>query len=42
MLRRFAPILVAVLAVLAACQSTPAITDPVDIITQGLQATADL
>ena len=42
MVRRFAPILVAVLAVLAACQSTPAITDPVDIITQGLEATADL
>ncbi len=42
MLRRFAPILVAVMAVLAACQSTPAITDPVDIITQGLTATADL
>jgi len=41
-LRRFAPILVAVLAVLAACQSTPAITDPVEIITQGLDATADL
>ena len=42
MLRRFAPVLVAVLAVLAACQSTPAITDPVDIITQGLDATANL
>lgn len=42
MLRRFAPVLVAVLAVLAACQSTPAITSPVDIITQGLDATADL
>lgn len=42
MLRRFAPILVAVLAVLAACQSTPAITDPVEIITQGLDATANL
>jgi hypothetical protein len=41
-LRRFAPILVAVLGVLAACQSTPAITDPVEIITQGLEATADL
>src|SRR4026208_1612883 len=41
-LRRFAPILAAVLAILAACQSAPAITDPVDIITQGLQATADL
>ena len=42
MLRRFAPVLVAVLAVLAACQSTPAITNPVDIITQGLDATANL
>ena len=42
MLRRLAPILVAVLAVLAACQSTPAITSPVDIITQGLDATAKL
>jgi hypothetical protein len=41
-LRRFAPVLVAVLAVLAACQSTPAITNPVDIITQGLDATANL
>ena len=42
MLRRFAPILVAVLALMAACQSTPAITDPVDIITQGLDATSKL
>ena len=42
MLRRLAPIFVAMLAVLAACQSTPAITDPVDIITQGLDATANL
>ena len=42
MLRRFAPILVAVIAVLAACQSTPAITDPVEIITQGLDATSNL
>ena len=42
MLRRFAPILVAVLAVSSACQGTPAITDPVEIITQGLEATADL
>jgi hypothetical protein len=41
-LRRFAPILIAVVAVLAACQSTPAIADPVEIITQGLDATADL
>ena len=42
MLRRFAPILAVVIAVLAACQSTPAITDPVDIITQGLDATSNL
>jgi hypothetical protein len=41
-LRRFSPVLVAVLAVLAACQSTPAIASPVDIITQGLEATANL
>jgi hypothetical protein len=30
------------MVVLAACQSTPAITDPVEIITQGLDATANL
>lgn len=42
MLRRFAPILVAVLGLLAACQTTPAITDPVEIIIQGLDATANL
>lgn len=42
MLRRFAPILVAILAVAAACQSTPAITDPVEIVTQGLDATSNL
>ena len=42
MLRRLAPILVAMLAVLAACQSAPAITDPLAIITQGLDATANL
>jgi hypothetical protein len=41
-LRRFAPVLVVMAALLAACQSTPAITDPADIITQGLQATANL
>jgi hypothetical protein len=41
-LRRFAPILAAVAVVLVACQSTPAITDPADIISQGLQATANL
>ena len=42
MVRRFAPVMLAVLALLAACQSSPSITDPVDIITQGLDATADL
>jgi hypothetical protein len=41
-LRRFAPILAAVAVVLVACQSTPAIADPTDIISQGLQATANL
>ena len=42
MLRRFAPVLIVMVALLAACQSTPAITDPKDIITQGLDATAKL
>lgn len=42
MFRRLAPMLVAMLALLAACQSTPAIASPVDIITQGLEATANL
>lgn len=42
MLRRIAPVLVAMLALLAACQSAPAVTDPVKIITQGLEATAKL
>lgn len=42
MLRRFAPVLVTLLVLMVACQSTPAITDPVEIITQGLDATADL
>jgi hypothetical protein len=41
-LRRFAPIVVAVASLLVACQSTPAITDPADIISQGLEATANL
>jgi len=41
-LRRFAPSLLVVLAFVAACQSIPAIADPVDIISQGLQATANL
>lgn len=42
MLRRLAPVMVVMLAVLAACQSTPALTSPTDIITQGLEATAKL
>lgn len=42
MLRRLTPVLVAILVLVAACQSTPAITDPADIITQGLNATANL
>lgn len=42
MLRRLAPVLVVMVAVLAACQSTPALSDPEEIITQGLEATADL
>jgi hypothetical protein len=41
-LRRIAPVLVVMVALLAACQSKPAITDPADIITQGLDATAKL
>ena len=42
MLRRLTPVLVAILVLVAACQSTPAITDPAEIITQGLDATANL
>ena len=42
MLRRFAPVMVVMLAVLAACQSTPALTNPTDVITQGLDATSKL
>ncbi len=42
MLRRLAPVMVVMLVVLAACQSTPALTSPTDIITQGLEATAKL
>jgi hypothetical protein len=41
-LRRFAPVLLVMVALVAACQSTPAITDPAEIITQGLDATAKL
>jgi hypothetical protein len=41
-LRRLTPVLAAVLVLAAACQSTPAITDPAEIITQGLDATANL
>ena len=42
MLRRLTPVLGAVLVLAAACQSTPAITDPAAIVTQGLDATANL
>lgn len=42
MLRKLVPLVVVVLAVLAACQSTPALTSPTDIITQGLEATTGL
>ena len=42
MLRRLAPVLVVMLAVVAACQTTPAYTDPTDIITKGLEATTSL
>lgn len=42
MLRRLAPAMVVMLAVLAACQGTAAITSPTDIITQGLTATSSL
>jgi hypothetical protein len=41
-LRRFAPVLAVMVALLAACQSAPTITDPAEIITQGLDATAKL
>jgi len=41
-LRRLTPVLGAVLVLAAACQSTPAITDPAAIVTQGLDATANL
>lgn len=42
MLRRLAPAMVVMLAVLAACQSAPAYTDPTDIITKGIEATTGL
>lgn len=42
MLRRLAPTMVIMLAVLAACQGTAAIANPADIIAQGLDATAKL
>ena len=42
MLRRLAPAMVVMLAVLAACQGAPALTDPTEIITQGLEATTGL
>jgi len=41
-LRRLSPILVATLVLVAACQSAATVTDPADIITQGLDATAKL
>jgi hypothetical protein len=41
-LRRYAPIMVVMLAVLAACQSAPTYSNPTDIITKGLDATAQL
>ena len=40
MLRRFTPVVMVMVAVLAACQSTPAYTSPTDIITKGLEATS--
>lgn len=42
MLRRLAPVLIVMLAVLAACRATPALSEPSDIITQGLNATSEL
>lgn len=42
MLRRLTPFVVVMIAVLAACQSAPAYTDPTDIITKGLEATTSL
>jgi hypothetical protein len=41
-LRRLAPVMVVILAVLAACQSAPTYSNPTDIITKGLDATAAL
>jgi hypothetical protein len=41
-LRRFTPFVVVMVAVLAACQSAPAYTNPTDIITKGLEATTSL
>jgi hypothetical protein len=41
-LRRLTPFVVVMVAVLAACQSAPAYTDPTDIITKGLEATTSL
>lgn len=42
MLRRLTPVMVVVVVVLAACQSAPAYSNPTDIITKGLDATAKL
>jgi hypothetical protein len=41
-LRRLTPVLIAVLVLAAACQSAATVTDPAEIITQGLDATANL
>ena len=42
MVRRVSPVLFVMVALLAACQGTPALTDPAEIISQGLKATVDL
>lgn len=42
MLRRFGPVTVVLLVVLAACQGQGALTDPTEIITKGLEATTSL
>lgn len=42
MLRRLAPAMALLITVLAACQGSPAIANPTDIITQGLTATTSL
>lgn len=42
MLRRLTPVLIVMLAVLAACRATPALSEPSDIISQGINATSEL